>query len=148
MKLAMIEASKAYRKDEVPVGAVIVERRTGKIIAKTHNLVQKRKSTLAHAEILAIEKACKKLKKKYLFDCDLYVTLEPCTMCTGAISNAKIGHLYFGAEDQKTGAVINGIKFFNKKTCTHKPLITHGLMENESSKLLKDFFRTKRKSGV
>ena len=145
MDEAIHQAAKAARKEEVPIGAVIVNNSTGKIIAKAHNLVQKRKDATAHAELLAIHKACKKMKSKYLMDCDLYVSLEPCTMCAGAISLAKIKTVHFAAEDKKGGAIVNGAKFFDKKTCHHKPEVIQGELAEISSKMLKDFFKGRRK---
>lgn len=148
MKLYMDEAlhlaAKAAKKDEVPVGAVIVDTQTNKIVAKAHNLVQKNNNATCHAEILAIQKACKKMKSKYLTNCEIYVSLEPCTMCAGAISLAKLKALHFAAEDKKGGAVVNGVKFFEKKTCHHKPKVVQGELELASSNLLKQFFRGKR----
>lgn len=144
MDKAIHEAIKASKKDEVPVGAIIVDIKTGKIISKAHNSTQKRRNATAHAEILAINKACKKKKSKYLNDCDMYVSLEPCTMCAGAISLAKIKTLHFATEDIKGGAVINGVKFFNQKTCHHKPKVFSGELKDISEKILKDFFKERR----
>jgi tRNA(Arg) A34 adenosine deaminase TadA len=145
MKKALVLAEKANQKNEVPIGCIIVNNSTGKIIAKSYNKVQNGKNATYHAEIKAIEKACKKMKSKYLFDCSMYVTLEPCTMCAGAISLAKISNLYFAAPDKKGGAIINGVKFFDKKTCHHIPEVKYGILEKESTKLLKDFFDNLRK---
>ena len=144
MDIAIHQAIKASEKGEVPVGAIIVDSDTGKVIAKAHNLVEKNNDAGAHAEILVIKKACKKLKSKYLMNCDLYVSLEPCTMCAGAISLAKIKTLHFGAEDKKGGAVVNGVQFFDQKTCHSKPKVIQGEMKEVSSKLLKAFFKGRR----
>ena len=137
MQLALKEAEKAALKDEVPIGAVIVK--DGKVIAKAHNLCEA-KNCIKHAEILAIEKACKKLGTSRLWDCDMYVTLEPCTMCAAAISFARIKNLYFGAMDEKGG----GTSFYQQKTCHHKPKIKAGILANTCSQILKDFFKNKR----
>lgn len=140
MTIALKEAKKAFRKDEVPVGAVIIQ--NGKVIASAHNLVEKRKNNLWHAEILCIKKACSIKKSAFLDDCDLYVTLEPCAMCAGAIAHSRIKRLYFGAYDIKGGFVDHGGKIFNHSL--HKPDFYGGIMEEECSHILKDFFKDKR----
>ena len=117
LNLAKISATQ----DEIPVGCLIVDSATGEIITSTHNLSQHSEDATAHAEILAIRQACQILKQNRLWDMDMYVTLEPCTMCASAISFARIKNLYFGAYDEKGGAVINGVKFYEQKTCHHKP---------------------------
>ena len=142
MEIAYLEAKKAYKKMEVPVGAVIVK--DNKVISKAHNLTETKNDCTKHAEIIAIKKASKKLKNWRLIDCDLYVTLEPCTMCAGAISLARIKNLYFGATDAKGGAVISGVKFFEAPTCHHRPQVSGGILEEECAALLKNFFRQKR----
>ena len=144
MKIALREAESALSRDEVPVGAVIVDGTTGKIIAKAGNGVERLHDPTAHAEILAIRQACVALGQKRLDGCDIYVTLEPCTMCAGAISHARLRRLYFGAMDLKGGAVENGIKFFERSTCHHVPEIYGGIQEIESYKLLTTFFQNKR----
>ena len=144
MLAALKEAAKASARDEVPVGAVIVDAATGKIVAKARNQSEHSNDPTAHAEIIAIRKACKKLQSKRLWNCDMYVTLEPCTMCAAAISFARIRRLIFGANDAKGGAVINGVKFFEQSTCHHKPKITAGVAAAESSLMLKAFFAAKR----
>lgn len=144
MKTALKEAQKSYEKDEVPVGAVIVDLKTGKIISKAHNKTEHGADPTKHAEITAIQKACQKLGAKRLWGCAMYVSLEPCTMCAAAISFARIEKLFIGATDEKGGAVINGVRFFESKTCHFKPNVCHGLMAEESAKLLQDFFKTKR----
>jgi len=145
MDEAIHQALKAKKKNEVPVGAIIVNKKTGKIIAKAHNLVQSKNNAMYHAEILAIKKACKKLKSKYLINCDMYVSLEPCTMCAGAISLVKIDTLHFSAEDKKGGAIVNGVKFFKSKSCHHKPNVISGELSDFSSNILKEFFKDKRR---
>ena len=144
MNIALIEAKKAFRKYEIPVGAVITDIK-GNIISKAHNLVEKKKDPTAHAEILAIKKATIFMKNKYLINCSLYVTLEPCPMCASAIQYSKIKNLFFGCDDIKNGAVNNGVKIFNQKFCNHKPEIYDGIRATECSDLLKNFFRLKRK---
>lgn len=144
MKTALETAQKAAGQDEVPVGAVIVNPQTGKIIARAYNKSAHGSDSTAHAEILAIQKACKKLKQNRLWDMDMYVTLEPCTMCAAAISFARIAHLYFGAYDEKGGAVTNGVKFYDSPTCHHRPACTGGILAEPCSELLKSFFKNKR----
>lgn len=140
MLFAIKEAKKAYDLGEVPVGCVIVDRVEKKIVAKSHNIMQKSQNPNFHAEIVAINKACKKLKTKNLSNCDIYVTLEPCTMCASAISHARINSLYYGACDKKHGAVENGVRFYSSKACFHKPNIYSGIGSKQSSEMLKDFF--------
>lgn len=147
MMQALEMAKKAQLEDEVPIGVIIVDWKTGEVIAKAHNLSEHSLCATAHAEILAINEACKKLGSTRLWDMDMYVTLEPCTMCVGAISFARIKNLYFGAYDKKGGAVVNGVQFFTSPTCHHKPNVIGGLMIEECSKILKDFFKNKRKKS-
>lgn len=144
MQKALDLAIISSQQDEIPVGCLIVNSNTGEIIASTHNLSQHSEDATAHAEILAIREACKRLKQNRLWDMDMYVTLEPCTMCSAAISFARIKNLYFGAYDEKGGAVINGVKFYEQKTCHHKPNVIGGILEEQCSQLLKDFFKNKR----
>lgn len=127
---------------EVPVGAVLVH--DGEIIAADGNRTLELKDPTAHAEMLVIRKAATKLGNERLYDCDLYVTLEPCPMCAGAISFARIRRLYFGASDVKSGAVENGVCFFSNATCHHKPEVYSGIAETQCSELLKSFFEGKR----
>ncbi len=144
MNIALKLAQKAIEQDEIPVGCLIVDPKTNKIIAATHNLSQHSEDATSHAEILAIREACQKLGQNRLRDMDMYVTLEPCTMCTAAISFARIKNLYFGAFDEKGGAVVNGIKFYEQPTCHHRPNVFGGILEDECSKILKEFFKNKR----
>ncbi len=144
MQRAIELAAQAAAEDEVPIGAVIVNPENGEIIAEAYNQSQHISDASAHAEIEAIRKACAKLGQNRLWDMDLYVTLEPCTMCAGAISLARIKNLYFGAADAKGGAVINGVKFFEAPTCHHRPQVSGGILEEECAALLKNFFRQKR----
>ena len=143
MKEALKEAKKAYEKLEVPVGAVIVK--NGKIIARRHNLKETKKDTTKHAEILAIEKASKKLGAWRLLDCDMYVTLEPCSMCAGAIINARIKKIYIGALDEKTGAAGSVLNLFEDYKFNHNVEIEKGILGEECEKILKDFFKELRK---
>ena len=143
MKEAIKEAKKAYEKLEVPVGAVIVK--NGKIIARAHNLKETKRDTTKHAEILAIEKASKKLDAWRLLDCEMYVTLEPCPMCAGAIINSRIKKIYIGTLDEKTGAAGSVLNLFEDYTFNHKVEVEKGIMKEESENLLKSFFKMLRK---
>ncbi len=138
MQIALELAQQAAKNGEVPVGAVLV--RNGDIIAESGNQMRKLGDCTAHAEMIVIRQALASEKITRLSDCDLYVTLEPCTMCAGAISHAKIRRLYYGAEDIKGGAVENGVRFFYTKTCHHRPEVIVGVEEEEAEKLLKSFF--------
>lgn len=138
MKQALIQAQKAYEIEEIPVGAVIVK--DGKIIAKAYNQKETKGDPVAHAEILAIQRASKKLGRWRLDDCDLYVTLEPCSMCAGAIIQARINNLYIGTSDPKTGACGSVLNLLQDYTFNHKVNVTTGIMKNECEKILKDFF--------
>lgn len=143
MKAALKEAQKAYDKLEVPVGCVIVK--DGKIIARAHNLKETKTDTTKHAEILAIQKASKKLKSWRLLDCDMYVTLEPCSMCAGAVINSRIRKVYYGAHDEKTGAIGSVFNLLEDYTFNHKVEYESGILEQECEEILKDFFKKLRK---
>jgi tRNA(adenine34) deaminase len=145
MKLALQEARTAYKKDEVPVGAVLVC--DGKVISTGYNKREKKQNALLHAEIIAINKACKKLKSWRLENCELYVTLEPCSMCAGAIINSRIKTVYYGAYDKKAGACGSVVDLCSNKQFNHNPEVKGGIMEEECGKLLKDFFRARRKEN-
>lgn len=142
MKEALKEAKKAYDKLEVPVGAVIVK--DGKIIARAHNLKETKYDTTKHAEILAIQKASKKLKSWRLIDCEMYVTLEPCSMCAGALINARIKKIYIGALDEKTGAAGSVLNLFQDYTFNHNVEVETGILQTDCEKMLKDFFKMLR----
>jgi tRNA(adenine34) deaminase len=142
MALALEEARAAASAGEVPVGCVIV--RDGSVIARTHNRTLADRDPTAHCELLAIRQAAGALGSERLPDCDLYVTLEPCTMCVAAISFARIRRLYYGAADPKGGAVEHGVRFFAAPTCHHRPALYGGIAEREAAALLKDFFRARR----
>ena len=140
----LIEMShKAANKGEVPIAACIVDR-DGNLIAMAHNRVEKRKDPTAHAEMVAIRLACKARGEKYLMDCDLYVTLEPCAMCAQAISLAKLRRVYFGAYDAKGGGVEHGARVFSHPTCHHAPEVIGGMMEAECAEPIKNFFADRR----
>ena len=143
MKQALKEAEKAYRKLEVPVGAIIVK--NGKIIARAHNQKEEKKDTTKHAEILAIQKASKKLQSWRLIDCEMYITLEPCSMCAGAIINSRIKKIYIGANDEKTGAAGSVLNLFNDYKFNHKVEVEKELLKKECEKILKEFFKELRK---
>jgi tRNA(adenine34) deaminase len=139
MRQALVQAQRAFDVDEVPVGAVVVMH--GKIIAKAYNQVQLLKDVTAHAEILAITSACEQLQEKYLTEATLYVTLEPCLMCAGALYWNKIGHIVFGASDDK-----NSYRRVSEKNPFHpSTTLTGGILAAECSALMSDFFKTKRK---
>lgn len=144
MMVALKQAQKAASLDEVPVGAVLVDSQSGQIVAKAYNRSEYGADPCAHAEILLIRKAAKKLKSKRLWGFDMYVTLEPCAMCAAASSLARIRKIVFGASDSKGGAIINGVKYFESVSCHHRPEISYGVLETECSHILKDFFIKKR----
>ena len=137
MSLAIKEAIKARKKNEVPVGAIIVDE-CGNVIAKAHNLVETRNDPTCHAEKLVIEKALKITGQKFLNDCDIWVTLEPCVMCAGLIKQTRIRRLYYGAEDKKGGAVDNGVRVFSDNKTSIE--IYSGFSATQSERLIKDFF--------
>ena len=144
MQLLLQDARAAAHAGEVPVAAAVVDSVTGEIVARAVNQVEASKNATAHAELLAIQAASHVRNQKYLQDCDLYVTLEPCAMCAGAIAHAKLRRVYFAAYDPKGGAVEHGPCFFAQPTCHHAPEIIGGLCEQEAAQLLKDFFANKR----
>ena len=143
MKEALKEAKKAYEKLEVPVGAVVVK--DNRIIARAHNLKETKKDTTNHAEILAIQKASKKLEAWRLNDCEMYVTLEPCSMCAGAIINSRIKKIYIGALDEKTGAAGSVLNLFEDYKFNHKVEVEKGILKEECENILKSFFKELRK---
>ncbi len=144
MKQAFVAAQRAFNHDDVPIGAVIV--RDGKIIARGENQVQLRKNPTLHAEVVAINRACKKLGSKFLDNCDIYVTLEPCAMCATAISFARINNIYFAATDEKGGGIISNARIYETDKHLWKPAV-HQIPEfaNESAQMLRDFFQQQRK---
>jgi tRNA(adenine34) deaminase len=142
MPIALEEARAAGARGEVPVGCVIV--RDNKVITRAGNRMLIERDPTAHAELIAVRAAAALLGSERLTDCDLYVTLEPCTMCAAAISFARIRRLYFGAADPKGGAVEHGVRFFAAVTCHHRPEIYGGISESECAALLKEFFQSRR----
>jgi tRNA(adenine34) deaminase len=142
MDMALQEARASGECGEVPVGCVIV--REGEILARAGNRTLADRDPTAHAEIIAIRNAAARLGSERLEDCDLYVTLEPCAMCAGAVAFARIRRLYYGAADPKGGAVDNGVRFFTSPTCHHRPEVYGGMAATEASALLKEFFRERR----
>jgi tRNA(adenine34) deaminase len=142
MREALKEARKAAGKGEVPVGAVIVK--NGKVLGRGHNLTEAKQSALTHAEMQALSKASKSQKSWRLNDCDLYVTLEPCTMCSGAIVLSRIGRLFYGADDPKAGAVVSTAKVMENPKLNHRVQVTGGILKEECSSLLSGFFKDLR----
>jgi tRNA(adenine34) deaminase len=143
MKEAIREAKVAFDKDEVPIGAIIVYQ--DKIIARAHNQVELLKDPTAHAEMIAITKATSFLKTKWLNVCSIYVTIEPCSMCAGALVLARIERLYFGAKDSKTGACGSIMDIVNNRELNHRLKVKKGILEQECGLLLTEFFERKRK---
>jgi len=143
MEEALAEAGRAAEIGETPVGAVVVSPE-GAIVGRGHNLVIAASDPTCHAEIVAIRQACLAAKSERLPGYDLYVTLEPCAMCAAAISFARIRRLYFGAADEKGGAVEHGVRFYSSPACHHAPEIYGGIAEARSAALLRDFFRKRR----
>ena len=142
MTMALDEARAAGARGEVPVGCVIV--RAGAVVARAGNRTLADRDPTAHAEIIAIRAAAASLGSERLEGCDLYVTIEPCAMCAGAVAFARIRRLYYGAADPEGGAVDNGVKFFASPSCHHRPEVYGGLVEAEAGALLKEFFRERR----
>jgi len=142
MRLALDEAAAAARDGEVPVGAVVT--RDGAVLALARNRMRETDDPTAHAEMVAIRAAAGKLGTSRLDGCDLWVTLEPCAMCAGAIALARIARLYFGAPDPKGGAVLHGPRLFAQPTCHHAPELYPGIGENEAGEMLREFFRARR----
>ena len=142
MNIAYLQAIKAFNEDEVPIGCVIVK--DNKIISRAHNKKVKRNCAVHHAEIECIKKACKKLNNWNLKGCQMYVTLEPCMMCMGAIVQSRIDKVYFACKDPKGGCIVSNIKIKRVKNINHYPEYEYGIMQEQCSKVLKDFFKEKR----
>ncbi|WP_411033241.1 nucleoside deaminase [Shinella sp. BYT-45] len=142
MEIALAEARAAGARGEVPVGAVLVL--DGAVVAQSGNRTRAENDVTAHAEVAVIREAARKLGQERLAGADLYVTLEPCTLCAAAISFARIRRLYYGAEDPKGGAVDNGVRFFAQPTCHHAPDVYSGIGGVEAAEILKDFFKERR----
>ena len=144
MEMALEEARAAGERGEVPIGAVVVL--DGAVVGRSGNRTRERNDVTAHAEIAAIRMACEELGQERLTGADLYVSLEPCTMCAAAISFARIRRLYYGPEDPKGGAVDNGVRFYAQPTCHHAPEVYSGLNETEAADILRTFFAGKRET--
>jgi tRNA(adenine34) deaminase len=142
MDLAIQQARMSALENEVPVGAIVVSNNV--VISQAHNLCEQQTNSLLHAEILAISSAMQILRQKYLFDCDIYVTLEPCPMCAAAISMAKLRRLYYAAYDSKCGAIHSVTKFFSTKNCLHIPDVYSEIYESVSVNILRKFFKNLR----
>lgn len=142
MQAALKEAAKASELDEVPIGAVIVF--NGKIIAKAHNLREKSNDPTAHAEVIAVRKACKKLNSWRLEGATIYVTIEPCSMCAGTLLQCRISRIVYGAKDPKGGAIESSLKLFESKNINHHPTILGGVLESDCSAIISNYFRNKR----
>jgi tRNA(adenine34) deaminase len=145
MRIALAEAQAAAARGEAPIGALVVDPATGEVIARAGNAPISRHDPTAHAEILALREAGEKLGNYRLTGLTLVVTLEPCAMCAGAISHARIGRVVFGAEDPKGGAVVHGPRFFEQPTCHSRPVVEGGVLAAESATMLKGFFKARRK---
>ena len=146
MSAAIELAETAATRGEVPVGAVVVDGASGDVLARAHNRIEELGDPTAHAEILALREAARVKQSPRLVDCDLYVTLEPCTMCAGAVSLARIRRLYFGASDPKGGGVEHGARVFEQPTCYHAPEIYGGIDAQRSEELLRQFFTNLRRT--
>lgn len=143
MQIALAEAERAVRAGEVPVGAVLLDAQ-GRVLARAHNGTRRLNDPTAHAEVLVLRAAAAQRGAARLNGCALYVTLEPCAMCAGAIAEAHIRRLYYGAADAKRGAVEHGVRLFAQPSCHHRPEVYGGLEERRAQKLLRDFFRARR----
>jgi tRNA(Arg) A34 adenosine deaminase TadA len=148
MRIALEAAQDAAARGETPVGAVVVDPATGEIVAVGANGPIGAHDPTAHAEIVALREAARKRRNYRLTGLTLVVTLEPCAMCAGAISHARIGRLVFGAEDPKGGAVVHGPRFFDQPTCHSRPTVEGGVLADESSALLKGFFQARRRGAA
>jgi tRNA(adenine34) deaminase len=142
MTLALAEAAKAAALGEVPIGAVLVK--DGEVVVMAHNLTRRLPDPTAHAELLAIREAARILGQERLDGCELWVTLEPCAMCAGAIAHARIARVYYAASDPKGGGVEHGARVFEQDQCLHKPEVYSGIGEAEAAEMLRGFFRTLR----
>ena len=142
MKAALREAKKAELIDEVPIGCVIVK--DDKIISRAHNMRETKQNPMGHAELIAIDKAAKKLKSWRLEGCDIYVTLEPCIMCSGAIIQSRINKIYFGAYDPKGGGLGSSINVLDAKNINHHPEVIGGILQEECSSIISNYFKNKR----
>jgi tRNA(adenine34) deaminase len=148
MRIALEAAQAAAGRGETPIGAVVVDPATGEILARAGNSPISLKDPTAHAEILVLRAAAERIGNYRLTGLSLFVTLEPCAMCAGAISHARIGRLVYGAPDEKGGAVANGPRVFDQPTCHWRPDVTAGVLAEESAALLRDFFRQRRRGSL
>jgi len=144
MRIALEEAQAAAARGEIPVGAVVIDAVTGEIVSRAANAPISSHDPTAHAEILALRAAARTVGNYRLSNLELFVTLEPCAMCAGAISHARIARLVFGADDTKGGAVLHGPRFFDQPTCHWRPAVTDGVLRDESAALLRGFFKARR----
>ncbi|HEV2676486.1 MAG TPA: nucleoside deaminase [Aliidongia sp.] len=144
MDMALVQARAAATAGEVPVGAVLVEAASGRVLAQTRNRIEELNDPTAHAELLAIRAGAALLDSPRLPACDLYVTLEPCPMCAGAIAFARLRRVYYGAGDPKGGAIDHGVRLFDQPSCHHRPEVYGGIGETESAELLREFFQARR----
>lgn len=144
MRLALEEANAAATRDEVPIGAILVHTETGEVVARAGNRTIELSDPSAHAELLVIRQQCEKLGVQRIPEYDLYVTLEPCTMCAAAISFARIRRIVIGAPDAKGGGILHGAKFYDQPTCHHRPEITSDILADECGDILRNFFKSKR----
>ena len=144
MALALEQAEAAAARGEVPIGAVVIERDAQTVVAATGNRTIELNDPTAHAEILALREAGAKLGNYRLLGCELFVTLEPCAMCAGAVSLARVDRLVYGAPDPKGGGVVHGGRFFEQPTCHHRPIVDGGVLADNSAQLLRDFFAARR----
>lgn len=142
MKKALQEAKKAYLKDEIPIGAIIVK--DDKIIARGHNLREASKDPTAHAEIIALKKACKKLNSWRIPGCKIYVTIEPCSMCAGAILWSRIDEVVYGSQDIKGGALGTTFNLYEQPNLNHYPMVKGGILKKECQNIIQDYFKRKR----
>ena len=145
MRLALAEALQAYNEGEVPIGAVLVDNESGILVCKNHNLIEQLNDATAHAEILVLREASQKLKRRRLTNCTLYVTLEPCAMCAGALVLSRVERLVYGAVDSKFGAAESLFNVVNNPALNHQIKVTAGILEIESRELLQKFFNERRK---
>ncbi|MFC1708753.1 tRNA adenosine(34) deaminase TadA [Candidatus Omnitrophota bacterium] len=146
MKEALRQANMAFNSDEVPVGAVVVHQ--NKIIAKAHNQVELLKDPSAHAEMLVLTQACNFLQNKWLLGCTIYVTIEPCSMCAGALVLSRVKKIIYGADDPKAGACGSVVNIINNKYLNHRPKIKKGILEEDCSLVIREFFAKKRKNSL
>ena len=144
MRLAIVEALQAYKEGEVPIGAVLVDNESGILICQNHNRMEQLQDATAHAEILVLQEAAKKLKRRRLTNCTLYVTLEPCAMCAGALVLSRVERLVYGAADSKFGAAESLFNVVDNPALNHRLKVTAGILESECIALLKKFFSERR----